>query len=92
MSSQTLMLKRRDFGVAALNLGAGAILGYRTATAQGLLEKLDVILKGELTDLDETVREQVAKLLGLETYVYGFPLVIMDLTKAVMTAASNSGE
>jgi hypothetical protein len=28
----------------------------------------------------------------METYVYGFPLVIMDLTRQVMTAAPTSGD
>ena len=31
-------------------------------------------------------------LLGQEAYVYGFPLVMMDVTRQVMTAASTSGE
>jgi len=92
MSSQSLMLNRRDFGVAALGLGAGVMLRPQKVAAQGLLERVDELLKGNLTDLEETVREEVAKLLGLETYVYGFPLVIMDLTRAVMTAAARSGE
>lgn len=91
MFSQSIRLNRRNFGLAAFSVGAGAILGRRTAAAQALLERLDEFLKGNLMDLDETVREEVAKLLGLEVYVYGFPLVIMDLTKAVMTAASSSG-
>ena len=40
----------------------------------------------------EDIREEVAYLLGMEAYVYGFPLVIMDATKAVTTAASESGQ
>ncbi len=28
----------------------------------------------------------------MEEYVYGFPLVMMDVTKGVLTAASKTGE
>src|SRR5664279_1995260 len=38
------------------------------------------------------VREQIAYVRGLRAYAYGFPLVIMDLTRQVMTAAPRSGE
>ena len=39
-----------------------------------------------------TLRQGVAYLLGEEEYVYGFPLVMMDVTRQVLTAASKSGE
>jgi hypothetical protein len=39
-----------------------------------------------------SLREGGACLLGEEEYVYGFPLVMMDVTRAVTTAASKSGE
>jgi len=35
----------------------------------------------------EDVREEVAYLLGMEAYVYGYPLVMMDVTREVLTAA-----
>jgi len=38
------------------------------------------------------VREQIAYLLGMYAYVYGFPLVMMDVTRQVLTAAPRSGE
>ncbi len=39
-----------------------------------------------------TIREGAAYLLGEEEYVYGFPLVMMDVTRQVLTATSKSGE
>ena len=38
------------------------------------------------------VKEGVGFIRGIEEYVYGYPLVMMDVTRAVMTAAPNSGE
>jgi hypothetical protein len=38
------------------------------------------------------VREQLAYVFGMYAYAYGFPLVMMDLTRQVMTAAPSSGE
>jgi len=37
------------------------------------------------------VREQIAYVRGMQGYAYGFPLVIMDLTRKVMTAARTRG-
>jgi hypothetical protein len=44
-------------------------------------------IKGKLEDLKDDVREEVAYLLGMESYVYGYPLVMMDVTREVLTAA-----
>ncbi len=38
------------------------------------------------------VKEEVAYIFGMEEYVYGFPLVMMDVTKDVVTATPKSGE
>jgi hypothetical protein len=38
------------------------------------------------------VKEQVAYVFGMYAYAYGFPLVMMDVTRQVMTAAPGSGE
>jgi hypothetical protein len=38
------------------------------------------------------VKEGIAYVRAMETYVYGFPLVTMDLTRQVMTAAPSPGE
>ncbi len=40
----------------------------------------------------EKVKEEEVYIYGMESYVYGFPLVMMDATRAVMTATPNSGE
>ena len=40
----------------------------------------------------EDVKEGEGLVLGMETYVYGFPLVVMDLTRQVMTATPTAGE
>jgi len=37
-------------------------------------------------------KEAVGYVAGLEEYVYGYPLVMMDVTREVLTAASTSGE
>ena len=39
-----------------------------------------------------SLREGAGYLLGEEEYVYGFPLVMMDVTREVTTAAAKSGE
>jgi hypothetical protein len=39
-----------------------------------------------------SLREDAAYLLGEEEYVYGFPLVMMDVTREVITATAKSGE
>jgi len=38
------------------------------------------------------VREQTAYLFGMYAYAYGFPLVMTDVTRRVMTATPSSGE
>ena len=37
-------------------------------------------------------QEEEAYVLGMESYVYGFPLVIMDVSKGALTAASSPAE
>jgi hypothetical protein len=72
-------------------VSAAALFPHRAAS-QGVLDRLEEYLRGELKDLKDNIRQEAAKLLGMETYVYGYPLVIMDVTRAVMTAAPKSGE
>jgi hypothetical protein len=55
-------------------------------------ERLGEYLKGELKDLKDDIKEEVAKLLAMEAYVYGFPLVISDLTRQVVTATPTAGD
>ena len=45
-----------------------------------------------MVSLIHKVEEVPAYVHAMEGYAYGFPLVMMDLTKGVMTAASQSGE
>jgi len=33
------------------------------------------------------IKEEAAYVLGMETYVYGYPLVVMDVSRQVLTAA-----
>jgi hypothetical protein len=40
----------------------------------------------------KTVKEGISYIAGMEEYVYGYPLVMMDVTRQVLTAASTSGE
>jgi hypothetical protein len=40
----------------------------------------------------KTVKETAAFLVGSEEYVYGYPIVLMDATRKVMTAAPTAGE
>ena len=40
----------------------------------------------------KTVKETAAFLVGSEEYVYGYPIVLMDATRRVMTAAPSAGE
>ena len=82
-----LVMRRPDEVPAALAGGAAALLRPTLGAAQGLLERFKEELKGELKDVKEDVREEVAYLYGMESYVYGYPLVMIDVTREVLTAA-----
>jgi hypothetical protein len=81
----TMRLRRRDFGSAALGLGVGALLKPTLAAAQGPVIRA-------LKDVEGDAMSELAYLLGMEAYVYGFPLVLMDLTNRVLTATPKAGE
>jgi hypothetical protein len=72
---------------AALVFVAATLLIPSLGETQGPLERFKEGLKGELKALQEDVREEVAYLLGMEAYIYGYPLVMMDVTREVLTAA-----
>jgi hypothetical protein len=86
-TQDTLVVRRRDLLRAALVGGAAALLTPTLSAAQGFFERLKEDIKGELKDLKEDVREEVAYFYGMEAYVYGYPLVMMDVTREVITAA-----
>src|SRR5512147_402326 len=79
----TTSLRRRDLIATALGAGLGGALLPASSKAAGPLRRA-------LHDLKGDVEEELAYVLALECYVYGFPLVMMDATRAVMTATSKS--
>ena len=62
----TFVVRRRDLG--ALALGAAAALAITQAKAQSLLDKVWDDIKGDLQNLREDAREEVAYILGLLGY------------------------
>jgi hypothetical protein len=78
-------LTRRDLGVTGLAAGAAALIKPDEASAAG------PILRG-LEDLKEGAETDIAWVRAMQAYVYGFPLVIMDLTRKVTTATATSGD
>jgi hypothetical protein len=41
---------------------------------------------------EDRIKEATAYILGMQGYAYGFPLVMMDVTRGVMTATGTAGE
>src|SRR5215469_9368835 len=50
------------------------------------------MLAGWLVGGGRKLKEEVAYVAGMEEYVYGYPLVMMDVTRQVLTATPNTGE
>jgi hypothetical protein len=50
------------------------------------------LIAGWLLGGGKKVKQEVAYVAGMEEYVYGYPLVMMDVTREVLTAAPSSGE
>src|SRR5260370_35584618 len=86
--SRRFAVNRRDVGLGALATGAAALLAPRSGAAKGVLRAWWDEITGNLKDAAEDVREAAAYFLGLESYVYGYPLVVMDVTRDVLTAAT----
>lgn len=89
---KSISLRRRDLGLGALALGAAAALPS-ASPAQDRLDRVEQFVRGgvgKLKDLKDDVKEEIAYLLGMECYLYGFPLVLMDVSNAVLTATSKS--
>jgi hypothetical protein len=55
------------------------------AAAQGLVSR-------ELKEIEGDAVAELAYVLGLEAYIYGFPLVMMDVANGILTATPKSGE
>ncbi len=70
----------RRFLWLALLVAAG-IIGVVFAINRGRVAK-DVIHAGK-----DLIEEAEAYILGMESYVYGYPIVLMDVTREVLTAA-----
>src|SRR5262249_53556954 len=88
--AETPIFRRRHPGLAGIALGAAVAMNPILGSAQGVLERAEGMLdqlkadiKGELQEL----REEVAYRLGMGSREYGYPLVLMDVTRQVLTAA-----
>jgi hypothetical protein len=46
----------------------------------------------EAEQAEQGISEEVAYIRGLESWVYGYPIVVMDVTRQVMTAADSPGK
>lgn len=73
---------RRCSGVRCI-----AFLAPRASVAEEALRAWWDNSTRDLKDLADDAREAVAYFLGMESYVYGYPLVMMDVTREVLTAA-----
>ena len=71
-------------GVATVER-ASRVAGHTAEAVLGAARRLP-------RDLPDLMKEGQAYLRGLSGYVYGLPLVLMDVTREVMTAAPRSGE
>ena len=82
---ETFRLSRRDFGVLAL--GAASSLWATCSRAENSFDWLDQEVTADINSVREDVREEAAYLLGMISFVYGYPMVVMDVTREVLTAA-----
>lgn len=78
------LFSRRDFGVAGLALGLAALTELTASAAQESVVRA-------LKDIEGDTLAELAYVLGLEAYLYGFPLVMMDATNRIVTAVPKAG-
>ena len=65
----------------------------QTAATAGRVREQTAATAGRVREQTAAwVKEQIAYIYGMYGYAYGFPLVMMDVTRQVMTAAPRSGE
>jgi hypothetical protein len=90
-AKRSMFARHRILGAFAI--GATALLAPAPGSAQGVLEgikgdmdRLKGVMASDITTLKDDVKEEVAYFLGLESYVYGYPLVVMDVSRQVLTA------
>ena len=74
-------INRRGFALSGLALGTAAALGLASAAAQGAAAKLEQ----RVASVRGKLEGEAFHLLGMEAYVYGYPLVMMEVTRDVMT-------
>lgn len=79
--------RRRDTCFGALAFGATTLLAPGASVAEGALQAWWDEATRDLKDLPDDAREAAAYLLGMESYVYGYPLVMMDVTRGPMREA-----
>ncbi len=81
-------MRRRDLGPAVLALGTAVLLRPRSGRSANFLEQSFQDVTADIHDARAEVREEAAYLLGMMSFVYGYPMVVMDVTRDVLTAAS----
>ena len=70
----------------------GPVHGRRRLYLLIVLAILTALVAGYLIRGGKTVKETVGYVTGIEAYVYGFPLVMSDVTRQVLTAVPTAGE
>lgn len=70
----------------------GGVAGKRFGKKSLYAGVLVLIIALGLIAASPQITEEIAYIRAMQTYVYGFPLVIMDLTRQVMTATPTPGE
>jgi len=63
-----------------------------TTAIMGLIFPASAMLLVSCLKAEEKAKEEVAYVIGMEEYAYGFPLVISDLTRQVVTATPKAGD
>jgi hypothetical protein len=81
-----MRLSRRDFGVLALGAAASSLWAI-SSRAENPFDWLGQEISADINSAREEIREEAAYFLGMVSFVYGYPMVVMDVTREVLTAA-----